>query len=59
MENENPQFPQYEPPAPKGVPVVERKISDPLWKALRMHLKPHKGLEKRPFLKHKKKVKVM
>ena len=62
MADENVQFPQYEPPQPKitkGVPAVDRKLSDPLWKAFRMHLKPHKGLEKRPFLKHKKKVRVM
>jgi hypothetical protein len=54
-----PQFPNYEPPNPKAPPIAERKQSDPLWKVMRVHLKPHKGLEKRPFMKHKKKVKVM
>lgn len=52
---ENPQFPAYPPPQPnQGVPVAERKQSDPLWKLAKLMMKPHRQLDKTPFSKPKK-----
>ena len=54
-------FPQYPAPPTTGVPVAERRDSAPLWKVMKLHLKPMKRLEKTPFLKkthHKVKKKV-
>ena len=53
-ESEPISFPQYPVPESAGLPVAERKQSDPLWKLAKMMLKPHRKLDKVPFSKKTK-----
>jgi len=35
-----PQFPNYQPPNPKGIPVADPKFGKPLYKLMKVMLKP-------------------
>lgn len=48
-----PQFPNYQPPNPQGVPLADPKFHKPLYKMLGMMLKPKANLLKTPFKAHR------
>jgi hypothetical protein len=55
MDEAFPQFPNYDPPNPKGIPIADPKFHKPLYKMMRMMIaKPKQIIKTRPHTRRLK-----